>query len=66
MGCCGGRTVAEKATVFRYEGSRGLLVIGRFTGRRYWFDRYGSEVAIDPRDRTSVAHVPLLRPVRSA
>ncbi|MET0552589.1 MAG: hypothetical protein ABW221_06100 [Vicinamibacteria bacterium] len=52
--------------MFRYEGSRGLLVIGRFTGRRYWFERYGSEVAIDPRDRPSVVQVPLLRAVRSA
>jgi hypothetical protein len=63
MGCCGDRG-ATRPAVFRYEGRTSLLVIGRATGRRYFFDRAGSELAIDARDRVSVAQVPLLRLMR--
>jgi hypothetical protein len=52
--------------VFRYDGSTSLTIIGPTTGRKYWFDRPGAEVAVDLRDRSSVARVPRLREVRIA
>jgi hypothetical protein len=41
-------------------------VIGRVTGRKYWFEKDGAEVAVDLRDRASVAQVPKLRELRLA
>ena len=52
--------------VFRYDGSTSLTIIGATTGRKYWFDRPGAEVAVDLRDRSSVARVPRVREVRVA
>jgi hypothetical protein len=55
---------ATPGVSFEYVGARGLTVIGQETGYQYRFIGYGSRVAIDPRDRTSLAAVPSLREVR--
>jgi len=52
--------------VFRYDGFTSLTIIGPTTGRKYWFDRPGAEVAVDLRDRSAVARVPRVREVRVA
>jgi hypothetical protein len=57
---------AATVSVFRYEGTGSLTVIGRGTGRKYWFEKGGAEVAVDLRDRASVAQVPKLHEVRLA
>ena len=48
---------------FEYVGQTGLTVIGAVTGRRYRFDRPGSRVIVDARDRPSLAAVPNIRQV---
>jgi hypothetical protein len=50
--------------VFRYEGDGSLTVIGPATGRKYWFERSGAELAVDLRDRAAIANVPKLRQLR--
>ena len=50
--------------VFRLEGEGSLTVIGPATGRKYWFERNGAEVAVDLRDRAAVSKVGRLRQVR--
>lgn len=50
---------------FQYTGGTGLTVVGAVTGRQYRFDGPGSRVAVDPRDRASVASINLLRQVRT-
>ena len=50
--------------VFRYEGEGSLTVIGPVTGRKYWFERNGAELAVDLRDRIAVTRVPNVRQVR--
>jgi hypothetical protein len=57
---------AMTVAIFRYEGTGSLTVIGRGTGRKYWFGANGAEVAVDLRDRPSVAMVPKLRQTRLA
>jgi hypothetical protein len=52
--------------IFRYEGEGTLTVIGPATGRKYWFERNGAELAVDLRDRNAVAKVPKVRQVRMA
>ncbi len=49
---------------FEYVGQTGLTVRGPVTGRQYRFDRAGSRVGVDPRDRPSIAAIPVLREVR--
>ena len=49
---------------FEYIGQTGLTVTGPVTGRRYRFDRAGARVGVDPRDRASIAAIPVLRQVR--
>jgi hypothetical protein len=49
---------------FEYVGRTGLTVAGPVTGQEYRFDRPGSRVEVDPRDRPSIAAIPLLRQVR--
>ena len=46
---------------FEYAGSSSITVIGGITGNRYRFDKPGARVAVDVRDRRSVAAVPHLR-----
>jgi len=47
-----------------YVGARSLTVIGQATGYQYRFIGYRARVAVDPRDRMSLAAVPGLREVR--
>jgi len=48
---------------FQYLGRTGLSAIGPISGKRYRFDGPGTIVAVDPRDRRSLAAVPSLRQV---
>ena len=74
MSCCGGGAsrgaagirpnIRATRAVFRYEGDRPVIVIGRATGARYHFAGRGTEVAIDIRDRASVRQLPRLREMR--
>jgi len=50
--------------IFEYTGLTGLTVAGPVTGRVYRFDRPGARVEVDPRDRASIAAIPILRQVR--
>jgi hypothetical protein len=59
-------SVRPSVAVFRYEGERPLLVVGRATGTQYRFAGRGAEVAVDLRDRVSVRQVPRLRELRLA
>lgn len=56
--------VRPTLAVFRYEGSRPIVVIGGVTKTKYRFAAMGAEVAVDIRDRTSVRQVPRLREMR--
>ncbi len=53
------------AAYFEYVGKTALTAIGPVTGARYRFERPGARVAVDPRDRRSLAAVPNLRQVVS-
>jgi hypothetical protein len=55
---------ATQGVSFEYVGPRALTVIGQGTGYQYRFIGYGARVAVDPRDRMSLAAVPSLREVR--
>lgn len=57
-------TARATRAVFRYEGDRPIVVIGRVTGAKYAFAQRGAEVAVDIRDRSSVVQVPRLRELR--
>lgn len=50
---------------FEYNGKTALTVIGPVSGVRYRFAAPGSRVAVDLRDRRSLAAVPNLSQVRS-
>jgi hypothetical protein len=78
MPCCGGArqrlgpimsppapgpAARRFAIEFEYAGPTALTVTGPVSGRRYRFDRPGARLAIDPRDRPSLARVPKLREV---
>ncbi|HVR39104.1 MAG TPA: hypothetical protein VMU84_08400 [Thermoanaerobaculia bacterium] len=58
--------VAASVAIFRYDGRTTLTVIGRVTGRRYWFREPGAEIAVELRDRASMQQVPNVREVRLA
>lgn len=45
---------------FRYTGKTALTAYGPISGRSYRFERTGAVVAVDPRDRRSLAAVPSL------
>jgi len=51
--------------LFEYLGRTGLTVVSPATGKRYRFDSPGAKVAVDPRDRSILLHVPNLKPARS-
>lgn len=56
------RSVRPRSSVyFEYRGKTGLSVLGPITGKRYRFSGYGDKVAVDVRDRPSLAAVPHLR-----
>jgi len=46
---------------FEYVGRSRITAIGAVTGRRYWFERPGARVAVDPVDKPSLARVPHLK-----
>ncbi len=48
---------------FEYLGATGLTVLGPITGKRYRFNGHGARVAVDLRDRPSMAAVPNLRQI---
>lgn len=48
---------------FEYVGRTALTVVGGVTRGRYHFPQPGAVVAVDARDRRSVAQVPTLRQV---
>jgi hypothetical protein len=48
---------------FEYTGRTGLTVIGSVSGRRYRFEKTGSRVVVDPRDRPGLSMIPKLRQV---
>jgi hypothetical protein len=58
-------TSGAQGVSFEYVGARALTVIGQGTGYQYRFIGYGARVAVDPRDRVSLAAVPSLREVRA-
>lgn len=65
--CCDfRRDLDATVAIFRYEGQSMMTVLGRATGRRYWFASPGAEVAVDLRDRPSLQDVPKLREVGTA
>lgn len=47
--------------MFEYIGRTALTAVGAVSGARYRFDRPGSRLRVDPRDRPSLARVPVLR-----
>jgi hypothetical protein len=55
--------VGPEITAFQYTGSTALTAVGPLSGRRYEFTRPGAVIAVDPRDRASLANVPHLRQV---
>jgi hypothetical protein len=55
---------ARPSVLFEYTGKTGLTVVGPTTGIRYRFDSPGAQLAVDPRDQSTLLYVPNLRPVR--
>jgi len=55
--------VPQGITAFQYTGPTSLTAIGPVSGRHYQFPKTGAVVAVDPRDRASLAAVPNLRQV---
>ena len=59
------RPAHRYAVYFEYVGNTGLTVFGSATNKKYRFERNGSRVEVDPRDRPSLSKVPKLREVNS-
>ena len=59
------RPAHRYAVYFEYVGNTGLTVFGSATNKKYRFDRNGSRIEVDPRDRPSLSKVPKLREVTS-
>jgi hypothetical protein len=57
------RPMQDVVVYFEYLGHTGLTVQGPSTGKRYRFDGHGAKVAVDIRDKRSLAGVPRLRQV---
>jgi hypothetical protein len=53
----------QSGSTFQYVGRTALTVVGPVSGARYRFERPGSQVRVDPRDRSALLRVPALRPV---
>jgi hypothetical protein len=53
----------QSGSTFQYLGRTALTVVGPITGARYRFDRPGSQLRVDPRDRPALLRVPVLKPV---
>jgi hypothetical protein len=56
-------TPPRPGATFEYTGRTGLTVTGAVTGRVYRFDQTGSRISVDPRDRPSMAAIPVLKQV---
>jgi hypothetical protein len=56
--------VRRARAIFEYVGRTNLIVKGSATGKYYRFERPGVRIEVDPRDRPSVAAVPMLRQLR--
>ena len=59
------RPARRYSVYFEYVGNTGLTVFGSATNKKYRFDRSGSRVEVDPRDRPSLSKVPNLREITS-
>ena len=59
----GSRPALRYSIYFEYVGQTGLTVYGAATNKKYRFDRTGSRIEVDPRDRPSLSKVPNLREV---
>ena len=57
---------AGPVAYFEYRGNTSLIAIGSATGTRYHFSGPGKRVAVDVRDRPSLAMVPMLAEVRNS
>jgi hypothetical protein len=56
--------VANPGTViFEYIGRTALSVVGRASGIEYRFDRPGTQLTVDGRDRDSLDLLPMLKQV---
>lgn len=53
--------VSLPGPTFEYVGTTALTVFGPVSGAPYRFSNPGSRVRVDPRDRQSLAGVPVLR-----
>lgn len=60
-GALGGVEDPAKAAWFEYIGKTALVLRGPYTGQRYWFERPGARLQVDPRDRHALLAVPVLR-----
>jgi hypothetical protein len=49
---------------FEYIGTAAMTAVGGFTNRQYRFPAPGVPVAVDARDRWSLARIHLLREIR--
>ena len=58
-----GNTGSHLGSVFQYLGRTALTVIGPITGARYRFEKPGSQLHVDPRDRPGLLRLPVLKPV---
>ncbi len=47
--------------MFQYLGKTALTVVGPVTGARYRFERPGSQLFVNPRDRAGLSRVPVLK-----
>lgn len=52
------------ASSFVYGGNTGLTVVSPITSKRYRFDRPGSRLEVDPRDRSWMTFIPNLKLVK--
>ncbi len=53
--------IRRPVVLFEYTGRTAMAVIGAVSGLRYSFGNPGAQIAIDPRDATSLSAVPNLR-----
>ena len=53
----------QTVAYFQYTGATAMSAVGAVTGTRYRFGHRAAVVAVDPRDRPSLAAVPRLRQV---
>ncbi len=54
-------TGPQSGSMFQYLGKTALTVVGPVTGARYRFERPGSQLFVNPRDRAGLSRVPVLK-----